>query len=143
MKIKFLAALAMGGLLTGVSARAQDATTNAPATITQSTNATPRVVHAPNVGRLAMMLNLTADQQTQVGPILSGQQKKVMAVMHDSTLSTDDKRSQIKAIRADTATQMQSILTADQYTKWESLQHMHHRPQSSASATNAAPQSAQ
>jgi Spy/CpxP family protein refolding chaperone len=118
-KTMFLAALAAAGLFAVGTASAQDATTNAPAA-GASTNAAPHSMRrGPDIAKL---LNLTDDQKAQVMPIMDAQRSKSRAVMQDDSLSTDDKRAKIKAIRDETNAQLKTILTADQYAKWQQAQ---------------------
>ena len=116
----FIAALAMSGLLACGQAFAQDSTPNPPQA--PFTNSPPRL--SPNGGfdRIAQMLNLTDDQKTQVQPIIDGQRQKLRAVFQNSSLSSDGKRTQIKAIHDATNAQMKTILTPEQYQKWTAMQ---------------------
>ncbi len=147
-KALFLTTLVAGRLLICDSASAQDSTNmTASADSTPSTNA---VTHggnfrAPNMDKIAQSLNLTDAQKTQVQPILNDQFQKMQALRQDDSLSADDKKAQMKQIRQSTAEQLKSILTPDQYAKWQSMM-MHHRKQQSSTSGNGQstqPQSAQ
>jgi periplasmic protein CpxP/Spy len=118
-KTMFLAALTAAGLFAAGSAFGQQATTNAPAA-GASTNAPPR---APR-GRMdiAKMLDLTDDQKAKVQPILDAQRQKMRDVMQDDSLSQDDKRTKMKALRDDTNAQLKPILTPEQFQKWQAAQ---------------------
>jgi periplasmic protein CpxP/Spy len=119
-KTMFLAALAAAGLFAVGPASAQDATTNAPAAgATTNAPPTPHMRRGPDIAKL---LNLTDDQKAQVMPIIDAQRAKSRAIMQDDSLSTDDKRAKIKAIRDETNAQLKTILTADQYAKWQQSQ---------------------
>lgn len=74
--------------------------------------------------QLAMMtkrLNLTADQQNQIKPILADRQQKMQAVWADSSASREDRMSKMKAIREDSRTKIEAVLTADQKQKFEQM----------------------
>ncbi|HTR42280.1 MAG TPA: hypothetical protein VMH87_11755 [Pseudomonadales bacterium] len=117
-KTMFLAALTAASLLTAGSAYAQDTTTKAP-DAGASTNAPP---HTPrNRMDIAKMLDLTDDQKAKVQPILDAQRTKGRAIMQDDSLSQDDKRTKMKALRDDTSAQLKPILTPEQYQKWQSI----------------------
>jgi protein CpxP len=118
-KTMFLAALTAAGLFAAGPAFAQDAATNAPAA-GASTNAPPRGTR----GRMdiAKMLDLTDDQKAKVQPIMDAQREKMRAVMQDDSLSQDDKRTKMKAIRDDTTAQLKPILTPEQLQKWQAAQ---------------------
>jgi protein CpxP len=71
--------------------------------------------------RLAQMTkryNLSADQQTQIKPILADQQTQMMALRQDSSLSREDKMAKMKSIRSDSSTKIQAILNDSQKQKY-------------------------
>jgi periplasmic protein CpxP/Spy len=74
--------------------------------------------------RLAMLdqqLTLTADQKASIKPILVDSQKKMMDLRNNSSLSRDDLRTQMMAIRTDQDTRIKAVLTADQKTKYDAM----------------------
>jgi Spy/CpxP family protein refolding chaperone len=74
-------------------------------------------------------LNLTDDQKPKVKTIMDAQTQKMRDVREDDSLSQDDKRAKMKAIHEDTATQLQAVLTPDQFAKWQKIsQRMPRRP---------------
>lgn len=83
--------------------------------------------------RLAQMTkryNLSADQQTQIKPILADQQTQMMALRQDSSLSREDKMAKMKGIRDDSNTKIQAILNDSQKAKFaEDQQKMQERMQ--------------
>lgn len=112
--------LAMGGLLAfGPSLLAQDATNTPPP------NAQGGVMRGQNIDRriqmLATQLNLTTNQQVQLKPILQSQMQQMAAVRQDSTLSPEDRRSKMMAIRQDIMNQIQGVLTPDQFTQYQQM----------------------
>ena len=51
--------------------------------------------------------NLSADQQTQLKPILASQQQQMQALRWDSLLSREDRMAKMQSIRADTKTKIE------------------------------------
>jgi protein CpxP len=111
-KTLLVAALAAGALLAGSSAlRAQDATNTPPA-------------HAHGMkGRqdLAKQLDLTDDQKPKYDAIMKGAAEKGRALREDTSLTSEEKKTKAKAIREDTTAQLKSLLTPEQFTKWQDL----------------------
>jgi protein CpxP len=54
--------------------------------------------------------NLSADQQTQLKPILASQQQQMQALRGDSSLSREDRMAKMQSIRADTKTKIDAAL---------------------------------
>jgi Spy/CpxP family protein refolding chaperone len=131
-KALFLATLVAGRLLICDSASAQDATTTTPASTVSTNAASHGSFRAPSIDRIAKTLDLTDAQKAQVQPILDEQFQKMQALRQDDSLSMDDKKAQMKAIRQSTADQMKTILTADQFAKWQAGMMHHHKQQQSS-----------
>jgi len=116
--------LSVAGLLAFSPAlRAQDSTnmsTNMPSATapggTKHGNTVDRMIQ-----RLTTQLNLTDDQQTKIKPILESQMQQISAVRQDTTLTPEDRRTKMMAIRQATTTQMQGILTPDQFTQYQQM----------------------
>jgi periplasmic protein CpxP/Spy len=66
------------------------------------------------IERMTKRYNLTADQQTQIKPILANQQQQMMALRQDSSMSRDDKIAKMKSIREDSSTKIQAVLNDTQ-----------------------------
>jgi protein CpxP len=66
------------------------------------------------VERMTKRYNLSADQQTQIKPILANQQQQMMSLRGDSSMSRDDKMAKMKSIREDSSTKIQAILNDTQ-----------------------------
>ena len=119
-KIMIIAALAAGALLAGSSSLlAQDSTNTPPA---------GQHGHGMKGGRpdFAKELNLTDDQKPKFQEIMKGEMDKRKALRDDTTLTSEDKRTKMKAIQDDTNTQLKTLLTADQYAKWEEMSKKMH-----------------
>jgi Spy/CpxP family protein refolding chaperone len=66
------------------------------------------------VARMTKRYNLSADQQTQIKPILANQQQQMTALRGDSSLSREDRMAKMKGIRDDSSTKIQAILNDTQ-----------------------------
>jgi protein CpxP len=82
------------------------------------------------VARMTKRYNLSADQQTQIKPIVADAQQKMMALRQDSSLSRDDKMAKMKSIREDSNTKIQAILNDTQKQQFaQDQQRMQERMQ--------------
>lgn len=72
-------------------------------------------------GKVAQVLNLSPQQESQLKPILDAEAPKVKAVAEDPNLSPDEKKSKLKAIHDQTDPLVKSILTPVQYKQWETI----------------------
>lgn len=84
-----------------------------------TTNVPPSMIHRPQPEGIDQQLNLTGDQAAKVNPLLLSERRQIMDAVRDTSLSRDDKRAKIIAIRKDTTAQMQKILTPEQFQKWQ------------------------
>lgn len=66
-------------------------------------------------------LNLTADQQTKLRPILEDQQKQIEAVWADTSLTDDAKKAKKTEIKSATNAQINALLDTQQQEKFASL----------------------
>jgi periplasmic protein CpxP/Spy len=74
---------------------------------------------------LTKTLNLTADQQSQIKPILVDRQQKMQALWQNQSLSREDRRSQMQAIHQDSETRITAVLNDEQKQKYQAMQeHM-------------------
>lgn len=71
---------------------------------------------------LKQHLGLSDDQTAQVKSIFTDSQTKMEALRSNSSLSQDDRRSQMMAIRKGENDKVQAVLTPDQKTKWSAMQ---------------------
>ena len=67
-------------------------------------------------------LNLTDDQTSQVKTIFEDSRTKMEGVRSNSSLSQDDRRSQMMSIRKTENEKINALLTPDQKTKYAALQ---------------------
>jgi hypothetical protein len=100
------------------------------------------------VERLSKRLNLTADQQTQLLPILTDRQQQMQSIRQDTSLSQQDRREKMRSLMQDSNAKITALLNDDQKQKYEDMQkqmreHAHERSQhrgSNTGAEGAAPQ---
>jgi Spy/CpxP family protein refolding chaperone len=115
--------------LMGTAAFAQQAQPTLPENSSPNANAPyhHRGHHAPNPQKQAEMiskkLNLSADQTAKLTPILADRQQKTQALFQDQSLTQDQRRAQMKAIRENTQQQLSSVLTPDQMQQLKSMKH--------------------
>jgi len=71
---------------------------------------------------LTKQLNLTADEQAKIKPILVDEQKKMEDLRNDSSLSRQDRFQKMQQIRQDSSAQIRSNLNSDQQKKYDDMQ---------------------
>ncbi|HUN83719.1 MAG TPA: hypothetical protein VMU48_05035 [Terracidiphilus sp.] len=123
MKTRILT-LALGGLLTlglAASAVAQD---NAPPPQDQGQpgRGPMRMDPSRQLGRMTRELDLTADQQSQIKPILEDRQQKMEAIFQDQSLSREDRRAKMQSLRQDSKSKIEAVLNDQQKQKYEAMQ---------------------
>src|SRR5579883_1347550 len=69
---------------------------------------------AHRVEMLSKRLNLTADQQAKLLPIITDRRQQIRAVFNDSTLSKEDRMAKIRTIRSDSDAKIEALLTDEQ-----------------------------
>lgn len=74
------------------------------------------------VKRLTKRLNLTADQQNQILPILTDQQTQMKSIFSDSSLSQQDRHAKMQTVRQDTDAKIKAVLTDSQKQTWDQMQ---------------------
>lgn len=112
-------ALALGLALACTSlAQAQNSTSPAPPHQGQGP-------HAPNpqqqLAHLAKQLQLTADQQAKIGPILQSRDQQIQALRADASLSQPDRRAKMMTIVQDSTKQIDALLTDAQRDQWKAM----------------------
>ena len=114
--------LALGGLMVvAVSARAQDNAAPAPDQ-GQAARGPMRMNPDRQLERMTRELGLSADQQSQIKPLLMDRQQKMEAVFQDQSLSREDRRSKMQAIRQDATGKIEAVLNDQQKQKFEQMQ---------------------
>ena len=74
------------------------------------------------VQQMAKRLKLTPDQQNQVLGILTAQREQVSGLRSDASLSREDRRAKMQAIRTDSDNKIRSVLTDDQKQTFDAMQ---------------------
>jgi len=71
--------------------------------------------------KVAQILNLSPQQQSQLQPILETEAPKVKAIVQDPNLSTSEKQKKLKTVHSQTDPLVKSILTPTQYEQWQTI----------------------
>jgi len=80
--------------------------------------------------RMSKRYNLSADQQSQLKPILVSQQQQMQALRGDSSLSREDRMAKMQSIHSDSNTKIEAILNDTQKKQFaEDQQRMQERMQ--------------
>jgi periplasmic protein CpxP/Spy len=80
------------------------------------------------VRRLTKRLNLTAEQQNELLPIITERQRQMTALRNDSSLSAQDRRAKARALREDSDSKIKAVLNEDQKQQYEQMrQHRRQR----------------
>lgn len=87
---------------------------------------------------LSKRLNLTADQQSKLLPIMSDRQQQMRAIFQDSSLSKENRIAKMKTVRKDSNAKIEALLTDQQKQNFEQLQQeMRQRAHNHRGASNA------
>jgi len=70
---------------------------------------------------LTQQLNLTADQQAQIKPLLESESQQMQTLRQDSSLSPQDRMSKMQQIRQSTNDHIKPILNSDQQQKFQEM----------------------
>ncbi len=82
------------------------------------------------LARMSKRYNLSADQQSQLKPILVSQQQQMQALRGDSSMSREDRMAKMQSIHSDSTTKIEAILNDTQKKQFaEDQQHMQERMQ--------------
>jgi protein CpxP len=119
-----VALMALGGTMAFAPALlAQDASTNAPAGGPPAGAPGGGQMRGQNadqmVQRLTTRLNLTTDEQAKVKPIIENQMQQMMAIRQDQ--DPQDRRTKMIALRQETMTNMETVLTSDQFAQYQQM----------------------
>jgi Spy/CpxP family protein refolding chaperone len=72
--------------------------------------------------RLTKRLNLTADQQNQILPILTDRQQQMQSILADNSLAPKDRHAKMRAVREDSDAKVRAILTDSQKQTYDQMQ---------------------
>jgi hypothetical protein len=73
------------------------------------------------VKMLSKRLNLSADQQNQILPILTDRQQQVASLQADNSLSAKDRRAKMQAIRQDSDAKIRALLNDNQKQAYDQM----------------------
>ena len=73
--------------------------------------------------KVAQVLNLSPQQQSQLQPILEAEAPKVKAILQDPNLSAKEKKKTLKTVHSQTDPLVKSILTPTQYDQWQTIRN--------------------
>jgi Spy/CpxP family protein refolding chaperone len=114
------AVLALGLMLAG-SAFAQSQTTPTPG----APGPMLHPMHAPDpqqqLQHLTKQLQLTADQQAKIGPILQQRAQQMQALRADNSLKPADRKTKAMSLMQDTTQQIEAVLTPAQRDQWKAM----------------------
>ena len=79
------------------------------------------LIAAKRIDKLKTELNLTDEQVATIKANRQAQQAKFQAIIQNDSLSRTDKKEQLMSIKDANKDSLKTILTADQYTKWQEL----------------------
>ncbi len=71
--------------------------------------------------RMSKQLNLTADQQAKIKPLLE-QERTQAQDLKSQKLTVDERREKMKSIHENTMSEVRGILTPEQQTKFDAMQ---------------------
>lgn len=91
-------------------------------------NKTPQQRAQDKTQKLTSELSLTADQSTKVQNVFLQQEQQAAPIRSKYANATDKSgmRAEMKPIHEQTDNSLKQILTADQYTKYQTIKEQHH-----------------
>jgi hypothetical protein len=78
---------------------------------------------------MTQALDLTADQQSQIKPVLIDRQQKLQTLFQDQSMSEDDRRAKARSVVEESNSKIESVLNDQQKQKFAAMQqHMRRGP---------------
>lgn len=112
-----IAVIAVGGVLAlSPLARSQDNSSARPAAKQDAASRRGNMMQ-----RITERLSLTDDQKPKVEAALKEMRTKAAELRKDTSLTAADRQAKMKPIREELNKQMKTILTSDQYEKWQKM----------------------
>jgi len=120
-RMQILSGLVVPAVLMGMNAFAQSGTapTVAPVASKAQTVAAKNVIDS-RIERLSKQLDLTAEQQAAIRPIMEDEVNKLKVLRRETGLNETEHRAKLHELRQDTSNKMRSVLTPEQQQKYES-----------------------
>jgi periplasmic protein CpxP/Spy len=78
------------------------------------------------IKHLTKKLNLSADQQAKLKPILEDQRKQMDTIHNDSSLSREDRFSKMQVLRQSSDTEIKGVLNEDQQKNFDKMREEQH-----------------
>lgn len=75
--------------------------------------------------KMAKELNLTDAQKTQLRDLNQKDREQMQSIRNDSSLTQEQKKEKMQALRSSRQSQMSSILTPEQQQKWAQVKENH------------------
>ena len=134
-----LALLAFSGLAAFATPQEQQQAPQAQAAPAQAEGGSRQFDPNRQMRMMTKKLNLTADQQQQLLPILTDRNQQMQAIRNDSSLSHQDRHAKMLTIREDSQTKIKALLTPDQQKAYDGMlqQAREHRENKKAQGTNS------
>jgi hypothetical protein len=114
MKTTFAKLILISGAAMGTLLFAQ--TPDQPAPVHKAANPQMQLNH------LTRKLALTADQQSQLLPILTARDEQVASINSDASLSQKDRHAKLMAVRSDAEARLRNVLTDTQRAAYDQMQ---------------------
>ncbi|MEI8313649.1 MAG: hypothetical protein WCH98_23110 [Verrucomicrobiota bacterium] len=121
-KLAILCGVALASLTCNLVAQ-----TNAPAATDGKASESTRGDKAGKRGgnKILKALDLTDEQKAKVAPILEKAKSDAKAIKGNDSLAKKQKHEQMEALRQTTNTQLQAVLTAEQFQKFQQIRAEH------------------
>ena len=81
----------------------------------------PGPKHGKRFEELSSKLNLSADQQAQLKPVMDSTRQQMDAIRNDASLSKEQKREKAQETRKSTDSQIEAILTPEQKQQFQAM----------------------
>lgn len=122
MRSKFLTLTLSGMLTLGFAAAAEAQDTPPPSDQSQQGRGPGSMDPDTRLQHMTQQLDLTPDQQSQIKPLLVKRRQKLAALRSDQSTSPQDRRAKARAIREETHSKIEAILTDQQKQKFAAMQ---------------------
>ena len=135
--------LALCGLLTlrvSGAATAQDNAAPAAATGQEQGRGPGRMNPDRQLEHMTRELGLSADQQTQITPLLVDRQQKMEAIFQDQSIAQADRRARMQSIRQESQSKIEAVLNDQQKQKFAAMQEHNRRGGPEGAPQESAPQ---
>jgi periplasmic protein CpxP/Spy len=126
MHSRNLCTFALTGLLalgmTAGAAIAQDDSAPPPPPQTSGMHGHHRMDPDTQLKRMTKQLDLSADQQSQIKPILESRQQQMQGLWQDQSMSSQDRHQKMMSIQEDSSNKIEAVLNDTQKQKYEAMQ---------------------